>query len=226
MRKQILSLIAAALLLCSLSLTAFAHPVPDTTRTGSIHVTMQQDGAPVAGGSLTIYRVALLAEDDGNYSFALTDEFAPTGLGLEELQSATLAASFAQYAQDNAIPGRTQAIAADGTVTFETELGLYLVTQKEPAPGYNAVEPFLVAVPNLDGEDYVYDVDAGPKITLTTAPTPVPTATPQPTTPPGPTLPQTGQLNWPVPLLAMLGLCLFVIGWGLRYGSRKDGHEN
>lgn len=35
-------------------------------------------------------------------------------------------------------------------------------------------------------------------------------------------LPQTGQLNWPVPVLALLGLGMFIIGWMLRYGRKRQ----
>lgn len=34
-----------------------------------------------------------------------------------------------------------------------------------------------------------------------------------PTLPQSPRLPQTGQLNWPIPLLALLGMALFIWGW-------------
>ncbi|MBQ9720353.1 MAG: hypothetical protein IJV64_06615, partial [Oscillospiraceae bacterium] len=58
--------------------------------------------------------------------------------------------------------------------------------------------------------DGVYTVDATPKMTLAPAsPTPTPTPT-------GPTLPQTGQLWWPVPVLAVLGLFCVAIGWRRR----------
>lgn len=40
-----------------------------------------------------------------------------------------------------------------------------------------------------------------------------PTASTVPTLPQTPRLPQTGQLNWPIPLLALAGLTLFVWGW-------------
>ena len=49
-----------------------------------------------------------------------------------------------------------------------------------------------------------------------------PAPTPQPSSPPTPgepTLPQTGVLWWPVPLLAILGALLLLLGWGLR---RRD----
>ncbi len=37
-------------------------------------------------------------------------------------------------------------------------------------------------------------------------------------------LPQTGQLNWPVPLLAVLGLVLFSIGWLLCLGEKRNSY--
>lgn len=39
-----------------------------------------------------------------------------------------------------------------------------------------------------------------------------------------PKLPQTGQLQWPIPVLAVLGIILFTIGWILYFG-RKNRHD-
>lgn len=56
--------------------------------------------------------------------------------------------------------------------------------------------------------------------------TPVtPTEPVTPVMPALPTLPQTGQLNWPVPVLVVCGLVLFSAGWAMRYGKKKEGHE-
>lgn len=41
-----------------------------------------------------------------------------------------------------------------------------------------------------------------------------------------PKLPQTGQLNWPVPVLAACGLLLFGLGWGLKRSGRRNENEN
>ena len=50
---------------------------------------------------------------------------------------------------------------------------------------------------------------------------PVPTATPSPTYPLYGRLPQTGQLNWPVPVLALAGLALVAVGVWL---TRRKAH--
>ena len=95
---------------------------------------------------------------------------------------------------------------------------MYLLVQNQAAEGYQAAAPFLVSVPMNEDGTYIYDVDASPKVELTKAPQPTPTPKP-------PTLAQTGQLNWPVPVLAIIGLCLFSLGWLLRFGRKKDGYE-
>ena len=65
-----------------LGVRAQAHDVPDLSRKGSVTVTVRMGETPVAGGSLTLYRVGDIAEDDGNYSFALTEAFAASGASL------------------------------------------------------------------------------------------------------------------------------------------------
>jgi len=52
-----------------------------------------------------------------------------------------------------------------------------------------------------------------------------PSGTGTSTKPPQLTLPQTGQLNWPIPVLVVLGLVLFTAGWQLRFGNKRDGYE-
>lgn len=222
MRRHAISLILAVLVLCTMRVAVLAHDVPDLSRSGSIEITMSTGTEPVPGGSLTIYRVGEIEEKDGNYSFVLTEAFRPSELELENLQSPQLAAALAEFVKKNPdIPGETGQIGKDGRITFSVELGLYLVIQQQAAEGYLPVSPFLVAVPNMENGSYVYGVDASPKVVLTPAPT-VPTPTePEPTKPTGPQLPQTGQLDWPIPLLAVLGLSLFVVGWLIRFGGRK-----
>lgn len=219
MRRGMMLLLAA--LMCCMCATAFAHDVPDLSRTGTLNVTMKCDGTAIPGGSLTIFRAGEVSEDDGNFSFVLTQEFAASGAKLDDVQSADLAEALAKFAKDNKLAGNTKTIGFMGDVKFENlELGLYLVVQNKPADGYFAADAFLVSVPMLENGVYVYEVDATPKVELEKAPEP----TDEPDEP-DEKLPQTGQLNWPVPVMATVGVGLFSCGWALRFVREKDAYE-
>lgn len=40
-----------------------------------------------------------------------------------------------------------------------------------------------------------------------------------------PKLPQTGQMNWPIPVMTVSGLALFLLGWFLCFGRKRDSYE-
>lgn len=229
MKKRMTTFVLSLLLLLGLSVPAAAHDVPDLTRQGQISVTMAYQGKTVSGGTLTLYRVGQVHEDDGNYDFQPTGDFASCGASFADVTSSALAASLAQYAKNHDLSGVTKQVGADGKVAFSNlEVGLYLLVQNKAADGYRKAKPFLVSLPYLEDGVYRYEVDASPKVELTreTTPTNPPKTPPKPSTPktPGGKLPQTGQLNWPVPVLSILGLCLFAGGWFLRFG-KKERHE-
>ena len=212
------------LVLAFLPAAASAHPVPEPGKEGSITVSMQFDGEPVSGGSLTLYRVGEVSENDGNYTFVPTGEFTRWGSDFGTLDSAQQSAQTAQSLKDfiqsnrGISPVAREKIGTDGKVKFSNlEQGLYLLVQTEPATGFSPVNPFLVSLPYEKDGKYIYDVDAQAKTELEQEPTPT-----KPPEKPGGKLPQTGQLNWPVPVLAAAGLTLFGIGWGIRFRRKRD----
>lgn len=231
--KRLSKLLLAVLLLCTVSVTASAQDVPDLSRKGSITITMRQGETAVPGGSLTLYRVGEVREENGNYSFALTGDFTGCGQSLTNIQSAQLAKNLAQYVADHDLIGTTREIDSSGTVTFpQLTLGLYLLVQNKAASGYHKAEPFLVSVPMQENGAYVYNVNASPKVEVKKTSEPGNPGSKNPSTPTTSTsgksqskLPQTGQLNWPVPVLAVLGMGLFSAGWMLRAGKKKGSYE-
>ena len=247
LQYRISALLTALLLSMLLCIPASAHAVPDDTKSGScsITVTMRRNDTLVPGGSLTLYRVGEVREHDGDYTFQPTGDFAACGESFEDLRSPDqIASRLAEYALKNNANGTTKRIdSRTATVTFDNlEFGLYLLVQYQAASGYYNVSPFLVSVPYLENDAYLYRVDASPKVTPTPKPgdskpptnpsqptdptTPTnPTNPTNPTTPGKPTLPYTGQLNWPIPVLVVLGLVLFSAGWMLRFGKKKDSYE-
>lgn len=219
MVKKISAFSLALVLVFCLAAGVAAHEVPDLTRTGSITIRIEDGGDGVSGGSVTLYYVAEITEDDGNYAFALTAEYAPSGVSLDHLNDASTAKSLAEFARNNQMQGMTAEVDAYGVVQFTgLQPGLYLVVQHEAASGYYPIAPFLMSLPLYENGTYTYEVDASPKVQIQRAPEP----TVPETTPDEPKLPQTGQLNWPVPVLAVSGLTLFILGWALCFGKKEN----
>ena len=228
MRKRLRSLLALLLLVC-LPLSAAAHPVPDERKEGhcSITVTMTYQEKALGGGTLALYKVGDVAEEDGNYSFvpvaAIRQDFAQFG----DIQSPELAGKLSKLESKlTPVTALPQKVGENGKVTFlDLPFGLYLVVQKTAPAGYGKTEPFLVSLPYLEEGEYQYDVASQPKTDLerevTTKPTTSPTTKPASSS--GGKLPQTGQLWWPVPVLACGGLGCIVVGL---FRRRRAGDED
>ncbi len=217
--KKFIALTLALMLLLSVSVTALAHDVPDFTRTGTINIKLHCGETAVGGGSLTAYRVGEIYSDNGDYLFRPTADFAGSGLSFEDITLSTLPVDLASYIKASSLKGlATETVAEDGTVSFTgLELGLYLMVQETPAPGYFPAAPFLVSVPAVEEGVYVYEVDASPKVELEKEPTTEPS-----TTEPEEELPDTGQMKWPIPVLVVAGLALLAAGWYLLISKRKS----
>ena len=103
MKKHLISALLALLLLLCLPLSAAAaHPVPDLTRKGSITITMKYKGKPVSGGTLALYRVGDVHEDDGNYSFVPVKGL--EALDYSDIQSPDLAKAAANAVEEKKSP--------------------------------------------------------------------------------------------------------------------------
>jgi hypothetical protein len=265
--KKIGALVLACTLAVGAQITAQAEEF-DPTQQGGISITLTTEKKTETEGTLALYQVAELELGTTAYTYVYTQDFASCGLQLEKLDSAELAQSLADYAKGEELTYVTQELDENGQVSFENlELGVYLVVQTKAEKGFSKADPFLVTIPMTEGDSYVYQVDATPKVTGVyetetegsgrPEETPVPTETPaveetpqpqetpsqetpseetpsqettpvvpsNPTTPQSPStpstttttkLPQTGQLNWPVPLMSMSGLLLFAFGWWLK----------
>lgn len=305
MKRRIFTIVCAILLLTQFALAAFAVDQIDLNRRGSISIHMVYDGEDVAGGTITLYRVAEVICEDADYDYKFVGDFVGCGLSLDNLTSANLAKSLSEVAKNKGTVGTKKTIDANGKAKYDDlELGLYLVIQEQNAEGYYAFSPFLVSVPVSQNGVYQYDVDASPKVAVeptpttptteetttptteettaptteetttptteetttptteeTTAPTTEETTTPtteettaptteettvptteettaptteettEETTVPSttgttePKLPQTGQMNWPVPVFAVAGIAVFVLGWCLHRSEKKEQHE-
>lgn len=223
MRKHLISGLMALYLLLCLPLSAAAHAVPDESQDGhcSITITMTYKGKAVPGGTLALYKVGDVVEDDGNYSFVPVEAIQADIPKFGDIQSPDLAGKLAKLEKKlTSVTAKPVTIDKKGTATFtDLRFGLYLVVQKTAASGYGKTSPFLVSVPYLYKDEYKYNVTSQPKTDLEREV--------KPTTPPssggGGKLPQTGQLWWPVPVLVCAGLGCIAVGLIRR---REAGDES
>ena len=214
MPKRLFSILTALLLTLCLPVAALAHEVPDLNP--SIEVTMKIGDKTVSGGTLTATLVGYI---DGDYSFRRLD-----GEELTDISSTTAPGKlkdFAdKYSKNHPMTSLTVNIDKEGKAKFENlSLGLYLITQEKAAPGYNKTSPFLVSVPYNDDGEYKHNISINSK----TEPEKKPPEKPHKPGKPSDKLPQTGQLNWPVPVLAAGGLLQMVVGYLLQ--REKKHHE-
>jgi len=94
----------------------------------------------------------------------------------------------------------------------------------EPTEPGETTEPEETTEPTEPGETTEPDETTQPTEPEETDPT-KPTEPDEPTEPDKPKLPQTGQLNWPVPVLAVCGIFLTVVGWYLNAAEKKKANE-
>lgn len=235
MKRKILCALCAFLLVFSLALCANAAVVDKHTK-GSITLTMRHKGKPIPGGSMSLYYVADITEANGVLGFAYIEAFRGCTADLSgDLTSAATAQTIELYTaahDETIVPTHKKNIDKNGRVRFDgLKVGLYLLVQHDAAPGYSTVSAFLLSVPQLDGDVYDYDVDAAPKTGSAVPEKPAeptqPSTPSKPPKPPKPTgnLPQTGQLNWPVPVLTLGGLLLFALGWYLNASGKRKTYE-
>lgn len=229
MNNRIFAFLLVLIMMLVFSVNAYAEEkaeiMPDLTQKGSLTLTMDVDGVLLDSGSLSLYHVADISLTEGErYDFRLHDALIAVGavLNTDNLYDDAQAMELLKHAQ-NTLDQYVSMPIKNGKVCFDgLDAGLYLVWQRpeDASEGYDAISPFLISIPKLHNGAYTLHVDAKPKVPFVTEPPSPPETTP----PPPPNLPQTGQLNWPVPVLGASGAVLFILGLILCI-SRKKGYR-
>lgn len=163
MGRKILTFCLTALLMLSFASAVSAEEF-DPHRTGAISVTLteQYEKTPIAGAELSLHYIATVGiNTDGQLNYIYTDAFAGTDIAIDDPD---LAVKLNGWLSENPVDGSPLTTDATGTALWEDlPLGLYLVRQTNAVAGFAPCTPFLVTVPQVDGENYVYQVNASPK---------------------------------------------------------------
>ena len=224
MQKKLIVFLLLITLVFGLCTGVCASQNVDADKPCSITFLMDFETKPLDGGSLTLYRVGQINET-GN-KFVLVDSLSHSDVSLDNLESPELAQTLTALAVESKLTPYTASVVSGKAVFSDLKTGVYVVSQPvgDEIPGYAVINPFLISLPQWQNDTYVYDITASPKVPLVPSGTePTQPTQPQKPTEPNtpPDLPQTGQLNWPVPLMAVIGLALFLIGFGLFSSSKR-----
>ena len=218
MMKRVFCLFFMSVVLLCAPLPVYAHDYVQLDKEGCVALELKYDGEPVIGGVFACVKVADIACDNGDYYYVMLldgQEYRGTLPDADTVYESV--AENEGFFVNHTMVQTNEA----GSVKFQAlKPGLYLLTQTTAAPGYYKMKPFFVSVPYLQDGRYVYDVNANVKSELEQSMEETPDE-PEPDD----RLPQTGQLKWPVPVLAGSGMILFAVGLGLRFGSKRDDYE-
>lgn len=223
MRKRFICLLFALLFLGAVPLAARAHDVPQSRDDCSMELLVSYKDIPINSGDFTAILVGYVDEDDGNYFFRRC--FTHEALTAQQVQSSGAAEDLLKFYSDNKGKydfTKINVAITKGVAKFENlPTGLYLLTQDKACNGYSKLSPFLVSLPYEEDGVYRYQLTAKVKTELEEQ-KPTPTKPSGGSGKPSQKLPQTGQLNWPVPVMAVAGMVLFLLGWCLRFGQRRE----
>lgn len=214
--KMISFLLVVCLSVCGLCLAAAAESEEiDFSRLCNLSIVMRDEEKPICGGDLTLFRVGEFEGNGSTVHYVLTEQFADSGVDLTASDLVPAVQPLADYAESHNYEGTTYEVGDDGMAHCkDLAVGLYLVIQKNPAEGYYPVKPFLVHLPALYDGHYLYDYKALPKV----APEKVETSDDSSESSESSddssdiSVPQTGQLQWPIPILFTVGFVLIVLG--------------
>ena len=156
MRRKMITLCVTALLILTCSLTVFAQDF-DPEKTGSISVTLteQYDKEPIVGAELSVYDVATVHMNaNGNLSYVYTDAFENSGIDMDD---PSLAIKLDAFVSEHNVPSIKVTTDENGTATCkDLALGLYFIKQTGAVEGFAPCTPFMVTVPGMNADGYVY----------------------------------------------------------------------
>lgn len=140
--------------------------VVDFSRKGSISITLSEtnSGEKVVGADIAIYKIADAYANNYNLAFDyedILDEYQ------ENLDNGIISNDLLEIVVNNDLSNFSGKTDENGVVSFENlDLGLYLVNQVNKVDGYSKIEPFLVMIPQIQENKWIYDVEAVPKVDI------------------------------------------------------------
>ena len=167
MKRKIIAFCMTILMILACPCNVFAEEF-NRDELGSISVTLteQKQNKPIVDAELSVYYVATARMNaNGNLSYVYTDAFEDSGIDIADPSLATKLDAFVLEHNVSSVKITTD---EHGTATCkDLALGLYFIRQVSAVEGFAPCTPFMVTVPGMNADGYVYEVNASPKTEVT-----------------------------------------------------------
>lgn len=230
-RKLNKFLSAAGIILCALCVIVLSVlPVSAAEESGSLTLrcvfSVDDGDRTLQGDEYSLVKIADAAITDSSVTYTTLPLFDSYDCDWQNIPASKMnekAKALAYFCEKNRYYTSSKTTDKNGELKFEKlEIGLYLVarTKVDPSNEDFITDPLLVFIPEYVNDEVIYDVVVTPKFSY---------SSPNQPGSPGASdtsfdgmLPQTGQLLWPVTVLAVLGCFLILGGSSL---LRKEGSD-
>lgn len=134
------------------------------TNTGSISFTLTEleNKQPVEGATMAIYYIASVKQNESNeLLYTYINEYEELDIKLNDPNLITKIESFVMN------HSHTASITTDAKGKAKISnlpLGLYFVRQVNEVQGFAKSRSFLISIPTIENNTFVYDIDASPKL--------------------------------------------------------------
>ncbi len=163
--KRIKIILLSILIFYSTNIYALENNTIDFNSKGSIEITLSEktDNEKVEGAEILLYKVADAKSENHNLVFEYIDELKSCNASLNDLETKSKSEDIEKCINEN-INSLKQITDVNGTVKYnDLDLGLYLVKQNNIVKGYSKIDSFLVMIPKITDNKWIYDIKSTPK---------------------------------------------------------------
>lgn len=163
--KRIKIILLSILMLYSTNIYALEGNTIDFNSKGSIEITLNEktDNEKIEGAEILLYKVADAKSKNHNLMFEYIDELKSCNASLNDLETKSKSEEIEKCINEN-IKSLKQITDINGTVKYnDLDLGLYLVKQNNIVEGFSKIDSFLVMIPKIVNNKWIYDIKSTPK---------------------------------------------------------------
>lgn len=163
MKRRVGLLLVSLVMFFGLILTVSADNIALTGK-GSIEITLQEGtDNRIQGAEITLYYIADAIEVNNNLTYLKRSELFDCDIVLDNLEDTNLVDEISKCNIDNTIK-YVDITDMNGMVKYDNlDLGLYLVMQTNSVRGYSNFDSFLITIPKVEDNVWIYDIKAKPK---------------------------------------------------------------